>query len=63
VRIWENVNILPKSFESSICVLPSDDSKSQPILWGNKKGSGIFFMSDSYVVESYSTRITPPNMP
>ena len=32
VRIWENVNILPKSFESSICVLPSDDSKSQPIL-------------------------------
>ena len=31
-RIWENVNILPKSFESSICVLPSDDSKSQPIL-------------------------------
>ncbi|HMU31744.1 MAG TPA: hypothetical protein PLY42_15325 [Nitrospira sp.] len=32
VRIWENVNIFPKSFESSICVLPSDDSKSQPIL-------------------------------
>ena len=32
LRIWENVNILPKSFESSICVLPSDDSKSQPIL-------------------------------
>jgi len=32
VQIWENVNILPQSLESSICVLPSDDSKSQPIL-------------------------------
>ncbi len=32
VRLWDNVNILPKSFESTICILPSDDSKSQPIL-------------------------------
>lgn len=32
VQLWENVNIVPKSFESSICVLPSDDSKRQPIL-------------------------------
>lgn len=38
VQLWENVNVLPKSFESSICVLPSDDSKRQPILEGLASG-------------------------
>ncbi|MBX3335750.1 MAG: hypothetical protein KF876_16585 [Nitrospira sp.] len=39
VQIWDTVNILPKSFESSICVLPSDDSKNQSIL--ERLASGV----------------------
>lgn len=34
VQIWDKINVLPQSFESSICVLPSDDSKRQTILEG-----------------------------
>lgn len=30
--IWDDVDVIPESFESEICVLPSDETRNRPIL-------------------------------
>jgi hypothetical protein len=32
IRIWENVQVLPASYQSDFCILSGDESKRQPIL-------------------------------
>jgi hypothetical protein len=32
LRLWENVSLVPASFESEFCVLPSDEPRNRPLL-------------------------------
>lgn len=34
LRVWDNVNLTPLSFQSEFCILPSDEQRRQPILEG-----------------------------